>query len=248
MQDMWDMPMAIELDHIPNGHRMGAGIRITSGEAGGRQLYCLNGVGNVFLCDGRGEASNRRFRGVVAGDTVRFDNRPFLAYCYYYRPPAGSWLNYQPVIEQCLVDLAAWVEQGIEPAGSAFEYRDGKITLPAIAADRGGIQAVVTATANGAARVEVRVGEQVTLAMQAELPPGAGTIIGVSWDFDGSGTYPESSKVDGTASKVELSVTHRFNEPGTYFATVLVESHREGDVNATARRIPNLAAPRVVVS
>lgn len=350
MQDMWDMPMAIELDHIPNGHRMGAGIRITSGEAAGRQLYCLNGVGNVFLCDGGGEASNRRFRGVVAGDTVRFDNRQFLAYCYYYRhhvipftewefltldgqpiypqhplaemspfmgvhysgkfegklmwvhhthdaslwPPQGlgyksavervygvegakekfrirwtenaehvppfmaasqpgrannTWLiNYQPVIEQCLVDLAAWVEQGIEPAGSAFEYRDGKITLPATAADRGGIQAVVTATANGAARVEVRVGELVTLAMQAELPPGAGTIIGVSWDFDGSGTYPESSKVDGTASKVELSVTHRFHEPGTYFATVLVESHREGDVNATARRIPNLAAARVVVS
>ena len=50
MQDMWDMPMAIKLDHIPNGHRMGAGIRITSGEAAGRQLYCLNGVGNVFLC------------------------------------------------------------------------------------------------------------------------------------------------------------------------------------------------------
>ena len=62
------------------------------------------------------------------------------------------------------------------------------------------------------------------------------------------GIAAESSKVDGTASKVELSVTHRFNEPGTYFATVLVESHREGDVNATARRIPNLAAARVVVS
>src|SRR5690606_4061734 len=31
----------------------------------------------------------------------------------------NTWLiNYQPVIEQCLVDLAAWVEQGIEPAGT----------------------------------------------------------------------------------------------------------------------------------
>ncbi len=349
MNDMWEVPMAIELDHVPPGHRLGAGIRITSGAAAGRQLYCLNGVGNIFLCDGGGEASNARFTGVNPGDKAQFDNRPFLAYCYYYRhhvipfteweflkldgqpiypqhplaemspfmgvhysgkfegklmwvhhthdaslwPPQGlgykgavervygvdeaknkfrirwtenaehvppfmaasqpgrannTWLiNYQPVIEQCLVDLAAWVEQGIEPAGTSFDYLDGKITLPATAAERGGIQAVVTATADGSSRVEVDAGTEVTLAVHAVVPPGAGTIIAVSWDFDGSGTYPEKATVDGTATEVSQTITHRFDSPGTFFATVLVESHREGDVHATSRRIPNLAAARVVV-
>jgi len=161
----------------------------------------------------------------------------------------NTWLiDYQPVIEQCLADLADWVERGIEPAGTNYELRDGSIVLPDNAAERGGIQPVVKVTANGAVRTEVKVGHEVTLAVAAEVPSGAGSIISVQWDFDGSGTYPESSKVDGSSATAALSITHRYDRPGTYFATALVESHRHGDVNATSRRIPNVASARIVVS
>ncbi|HEX4097672.1 MAG TPA: hypothetical protein VHX64_13160, partial [Caulobacteraceae bacterium] len=85
MENMWDIPMAVELEHIPAGYRPGAGIKITSGAAAGRQLYYMSGTGNIWLCAGGGEAQNLRFSGAVAGDEVHLDNRAFLAYCYYYR-------------------------------------------------------------------------------------------------------------------------------------------------------------------
>jgi cytochrome P450 len=84
--------------------------------------------------------------------------------------------------------------------------------------------------------------------VHAEVPPGAGTIVGVEWDFDGSGTYPYSRDVDAPATQLTLSTTHRYDRPGTYFATARVHSHREGDVRATTRRIPNVGQARVVVS
>lgn len=351
MHDMWDTPMAVELADVPDGYRLGAGLQLRSGAAAGRQLYCLSGVGNVFLCDGEGEASNLRFGGVEPGDEVHVDNHAFLAYCYMHRhnanavevdyssvkvdgvpiypqyevpesspfmsthhtgrfdgkmmwihhthdaslwpsqgigmrnnvirergedgarehfclrwsenaehvPPAmaasppgrnnRTWLiDYGPLIEQGLVDLATWVEQGERPSDTAFEYKDGKITLPDGAAERGGIQPVVRVTANGAARAEVAPGTEVELTVHAEVPPGAGTVIAVRWDLDGSGDYAVADKVDGTEVAVERTITHAYPEPGTYFPTAMVESHREGDFTATARRIPNLASARVVVT
>jgi hypothetical protein len=53
--------------------------------------------------------------------------------------------------------------------------------------------------------------------------------------------------VDGTAASVTLSTTHTFDRPGEYFVTGRVHSHREGDVAAASRRIPNVAQARVVV-
>jgi hypothetical protein len=66
--------------------------------------------------------------------------------------------------------------------------------------------------------------------------------------FDGAGSYPEAEAVDGSAAAVTLSTTHRYDQPGIYFPTALVGSHREGDVDASSRRIPNLASARVVVA
>ncbi len=160
----------------------------------------------------------------------------------------NTWLiEYSPVLEQSLLDLAAWVEDGTDLTETAFEYTDGKVTLPPTAAARGGIQPVVKVTANGSARAEVAVGEPVRLDVHTEVPPGAGSIIAVRWDFDGSGTYPFSHDVDGSSSTMDLSTTHAYDRPSTYFATAMVESHREGDVGAAHRRIPNVASARVVV-
>jgi hypothetical protein len=340
----------VEIKNVGKGWRLGATLRISSGAAAGRELYCINTAGDYFFCDGMGDASNLRFTGVKTGDQVHIDNHAFLAFCYYARHHAPNWqeydflrignrpihkqyaipemspfmgtkhtgkfpgkmiwvhhthdaslwpsqgvgmqnnitrevgyeegrkhfrlrwlenaehippalaasppnranttwlVDYLPMVEQTLIDLAAWVENGIEPAETHFEYQDGEIILPPTGAARGGIQPLVTITANGKIRAEVKVGESVNLQAHVEVPPGAGFIINVQWDFDGSGSYPKKEKLDGKARELALSTKHSFNSPGTYFVTALVESHREGDVNATARRIPNVASARVVVS
>jgi hypothetical protein len=157
-------------------------------------------------------------------------------------------IDYTPVIEQGLVDLARWVEEDVAPASTSYQYVDGQVRLPATAAERGGVQPVVSVTANGGALATVSVGEPVTLSVQAETPAAGGTIVSVQWDFDGQGTYPYSDpSVDGTATSVTLTTTHTYDAPGTYFATALVSAHREGDVSAAHRRLQNLASARVIV-
>lgn len=350
MQGMMDTPMALQLAEMPAGYLPGSGIRFLDGEASDRQLYCLNGVEDVLLLDGEGEASNLRLAGVKPGDTVQFDNRAFLAYCYYARhhlreagdfdqfrlggkpiyrqyaepelspfmsvrhtgkfdgkmlwvhhthdaslwpsqgvgmknnverevgltrsrqcfrlrwlenaehvppfmaaaPPDranNTWLiDYSAHVEQSLADLTAWVEEGVEPAESSFDMVDGQIVLASSAKVRGGIQPVVHVTANGHKRIDVATGTPFTLGVHADVPPGAGTIVSVKWDFDGTGSYSVVQETDGSASEVALTLEWVYERPGTYFPTALVESHRDGDVKATSRRIPNLDAARVVVT
>ena len=143
------------------------------------------------------------------------------------------------------------MEDGIEPAGTAYTYdgREGRVTLPPTAAERGGIQPVVQVTANGGPRADVAVGETVTLEVVAETPPGAGGIVDIAWDVDGTGGFPVTvDGIDGSAPRVVSSTTHTYDAPGTYYVTALVHAHRDGDVKATSRRLPNLAQARVVVA
>jgi hypothetical protein len=159
-----------------------------------------------------------------------------------------TWLiNYMPSIEQGLVDLAAWVEKGVPPAETQYQFVDGKVSLPATAKERGGTQPVVNVTANGEIRTEVKVGEAVTVEVKAEAPPGAGTLTQAHWDFDGSGTFAKNEPVKAGQTELTLSTTHSFDKPGTYFVTARVRLNRHGDP-AARRQIENLASARVVVS
>jgi PKD domain len=344
------LPVAIVVPGLGNGYPLGSRVRVLSGSAAGRTLYCARVDGDVLYCDGHGEANLERFRGVLAGDEVHVDNRDFLAFCYFARhhlmddlqfdslrvdgnavypqhpvplqsalmgvaysgqfdgkliwihhthdaslwPPQGviyeeavgaaqgpegararfrlrwtenaehgaperlatsperattTWLiDPRPAIEQTLMDLIDWVEHGIEPVGTNYEYAEGRVTLPASAVERSGIQPVVRVSANGRVRADVTVGEPVELVVHAQVPPGAGTVVSVEWDFDGRGAFPfRHDEVDGSAAEVTLRTTHAYERPGTYFVTARVKSHRDGDVEATSRCIPNVAQARVVV-
>jgi hypothetical protein len=348
----FDVPFAVQLEGVgADGYRLGSGLRVVSGKATGRQMYANFVVGDVFYCDGPGEANVLRFTDVLPGDEIHIDNHKFLAFCYFARhhimddeqfgsfrvdgipvyaqhpvpemsplmgvsysgqfegkliwihhthdaslwPPQGviyeqavlaaqgpdgaaerfrlrwtenaehgapdrlasppnragnTWLiDPQPIVEQTLVDLIDWVEKGIAPAATTYSYHDGKVSLPPTAAARQGIQPVVSVSANGSSLAAVRVGEAVALEVDAEVPPGAGRVIAVEWDFDGRGTYPfRHDGIDGTAATIALSTTHTYDRPGNYFATARVFSHRNGDVNAVSRRIPNVAQARVIVT
>ena len=345
-----DLPIGVEMKGLNRGYKTGAGVKIMSGDAAGRQMYCLNHGGDFFFCEGHGEANLLRFTGVKIGDEVLVDNRAFLAFNYYYRhhisedslydflrvdgrpifpqhdvplasplmgvpysgqyegkliwvhhthdaslwPPQGmfykqaveqaqgperaaevfrlrwsqnaehsgpgfmpnsparsndTWLiEYHGIIEQSLVDLSDWVETGVAPAGTNFTFADGKVTMPTDAAERGGIQPVVAVAANGSVKAEVKVGEAVRLEVTAEVPPGAGTIIALEWDFDGRGSWPLKQPVSGKDRRVKQSASHAYDQPGVYFATARVTAHREGDLGATSRLVVNLASARVVVS
>src|SRR3546814_12565059 len=98
---------------------------------------------------------------------------------------AANWLiTFQGIIEQSLQDLIDWVEAGKVPAGTNFAFSDGKINLPPTAAERGGIQPVVSVTAGGSARLQATVGELVELEVRPEVPHGAGTSLADQWDLE----------------------------------------------------------------
>jgi len=158
-------------------------------------------------------------------------------------------VSYLGVLQQALRDVADWVELGIAPpASTACRYVDGQIHVPNTAADRRGAQAVVRATANGGERADVPVGEEVHFAAHVEVPVGAGGIVGLEWDFDGTGNFAVSEDgLDPALTTYTSIITHAFTEPGTYFPAVRVTNQRSVDVGTPHCRIFNLGRVRVVV-
>jgi hypothetical protein len=166
---------------------------------------------------------------------------------------AQSWvdthiISYAGILQQALRDVAAWAEKGIAPPESTnYRMDDGQVVVPPTAAARKGIQPVVTLTANGGQRADIRVGQSVTFDAVAEVPPQTGSIVLAEWDFDGSGAYPEHSQIK-PQPKVTISTTHTFTAPGTYFHVVRVASHRHGNAQTPYAHARNLARVRVVVT
>jgi hypothetical protein len=165
-------------------------------------------------------------------------------------PAARYSIDYTGLVSQGLRDVIRWSEEGISPApSSSFEYVDGQVVLPPTADDRGGIQPVVRASANGGDAAHVSAGDPVELAFTAEVPEGSGSIVAAAWDLDGTGHFATHVEgIDGTKRALVASITHSFPRSGRYFATVRVASHRDGEASTPTERIENLARVRIVVS
>ena len=170
-------------------------------------------------------------------------------------PPVDghSWvdthiISYAGILQQALRDVAAWAERGVAPPQStSYGMEDGQVVIAATAAERKSIQPVVTLTANGGQRADVRVGQAVDFQATAEAPPDAGSIVSAEWDFDAQGAYPERSTV-APDPQVTVQTTHTFATPGTYFPAVRVASHRNGDDKTPFALARNIARVRVVVT
>ena len=160
-------------------------------------------------------------------------------------------VSYLGVLQQALRDLSAWVEKGIAPpATTNYKIEDGQVIIPASAAMRRGVQAVVTLKANGGERADVGAGKPVTFTAEVEVPPHTGKVVAAEWDFDGSGKFPIAGKValtDKTGSRATLTRTYIFSKPGTYFPALRLTSQRQGDAKTPYARIQNLGRVRVVV-
>ena len=161
-------------------------------------------------------------------------------------------VSYLGVLHQGLRDLVNWVEHGVAPPESTpFEISGGQVVVPVTAAERKGVQPVPTLTVDGADHIDVGVGEAVTFVGRADMPPGAGVIVEAEFDFDGSGEFLEHHRPTpggaGPLTSVSFTTTHAFDEPGTYFPSMRVTSHREGDRHSLYARIQNIARVRVGV-
>jgi hypothetical protein len=161
---------------------------------------------------------------------------------------ASRIVTYVPVLQQALSDLSAWVENGTPPpASSGYKIVNGQVIPAPTAAQRLGIQPVVALTANGGERVQIAAGQTVTFTGTIDVPPRAGAVVAAEWDFDGAGKFPVTSPVGRGASHVAVSITHRFDQPGTYFPALRGVSQRSGDPTIPYTRIRNLGRVRVVV-
>ncbi|MEU9242650.1 hypothetical protein [Streptomyces sp. NPDC048385] len=157
-------------------------------------------------------------------------------------------VSYLGVLHQALRDLSRWVEDGESPAASTHcTVAGGQVVVPASAAERGGVQPVVRLTVEGTDRAEIRPGEHVTLCAEAEMPPGAGVLTTLQWDFAGDGSFPVSQDL-AAAQRIRVERRHSFSSPGTHFVTVRVRAQREDDASALFTRADNIDRVRVVVT
>jgi hypothetical protein len=159
-------------------------------------------------------------------------------------------VSYTGQLQQALRDLSAWVERGVPPpASTPYKVVDGQVLVPDKAGERKGTQPVVTATANGATRVDVKVGETVQFAGIIDVPPGTGSVVGAEWDFEGAGDYPVAEKFNGANSSplATVKASYAFSKAGTYFPTLRATSQREGNATTPYARVQNLDRVRVVV-
>jgi hypothetical protein len=181
----------------------------------------------------------------------------------HYPPEMLAWLNPEKdpgvwrsrhvtsggIPDEALIQVVAWVEGGTPPApNTSYGFTaDSGLVLADSAAERGGVQPVVHAAANGGSRTEVRVGEPVVFTGTAEQPPGTGTFVSARWDFHGNGDFAYEHALDGDAETVKVEATHGYDKPGTYFASFRVGARRDG-TRGQGQPIENLARVRVVVS
>lgn len=160
-------------------------------------------------------------------------------------------VSYTGDLQQALRDVSAWVEKGVPPPASTnYKVEDGQVVVPPTAAERKGIQPVVTVKVNGGVRAEVAAGKRVTFTALIEVPPNTGKVVSAKWDFEGDGTFPAVSQIKNVQAggeRVTLKMTHAFSKPGTYFPTLLVVSQRQGDPHVPYACIQNLGRVRTVV-
>lgn len=159
-------------------------------------------------------------------------------------------VTYLAGLKQALIDLAAWVEKGIEPLPSSnYKIDVGCVKISESATERGGIQPVVHLTVNSNKCVHVKAGQGVCFHAKAEVPEGAGKLISMEWNFEGESIFEEINNmelsVDG--NKESGKVMHTFDKPGIYFPVVRVKSERNGSRKNFFTQIKNIDRVKIIV-
>ncbi len=195
------------------------------------------------------------YRGKVAENGKLDDFRTY----YFERTMHGDYdcpqtnlnVSYVGAKRQLLLDLAKWVEEGIEPLPSTnYEMIDNEPVVPKNAKERGGIQPTVEFTANGSDFAKVKVGEPVKFVVKTEVPENAGKITDIAVDLidhDITVKRVEFDKVLSFDENGSAEFTETFEEKGERFVSVIIKSQRNGDKNDFFTKVKNLARVKVVV-
>jgi len=125
--------------------------------------------------------------------------------------PTRCWFN-GPDSISCARRI--WYDR--RPSQPAYRILDGQEIVAPTAAERKGVQLVVTLEANGGDRGEIRVGRQVRLVTRLRFLQ-AGSVVALKWDFDGKRAFPARSPVRQGIERATVTITHRFDKPSTYF-------------------------------
>jgi hypothetical protein len=151
------------------------------------------------------------------------------------------------IFQQSIQDLMAWAEKGIAPPPStSYVIRNGQVIPATQAADRHGLQPVMSLTANDLARAMVGVNQPVNLVSKIEMPPATGKIVQYSWTI--AGTADPMTVVDKPQPLVNVNRTITFDKPGTYVVRLTVNGQRDGLVApANQTLLQNFKEVRVVV-
>ena len=165
--------------------------------------------------------------------------------------PATTTIGIEGILNQALLDLAAWVERGVAPPPSSRYSIDAmnQVVLPAEASERHGLQPVVHLTANGNVRAEVAVNEPVSLQGNIEMPPGTGKVLQYDWYLGRSDfAYEPATPLREPQAVVSPTRTVSFPAAGEYTITLRTFAQRDGAGDPTSPTLlQNLARVRIVV-
>ena len=151
------------------------------------------------------------------------------------------------IFQQSMQDLMAWAEKGVAPPPSTqYTIRNGQVVPAVRAADRHGLQPVLSLTANGAARAVVGVNQTVKLAANLEMPPRTGKIVTYGWVIDGKDEA--ATVVAKPVPQIDVAREISFATPGTYTVRLNVSGQRNGlAAPADQTLVQNFKEVRVVV-
>lgn len=166
------------------------------------------------------------------------------------RSETDPWhtVSYVGILQQAFLDVAAWCEKGIEPApNTKYQVIDGQVEVAENAQERGGLQPVVHAYANGKKCVRIHVGEEVQFLAEIEVPAHTGTVTYAGWDYEQTKKFERVENMLEHAEKVSVHTSHVFQKKGTYLPTVKVSSSRTGKEEDIFVQCKNLDRVRVIV-
>ncbi len=214
---------------------------------------------------GYAERVGKTLGGERAGDMLRF---------YLHDNGSHATGGGEPgIFRQSLMDMIAWVEEGVAPpASTVYSVEQGQVIAAATAAERRGLQPVMHYTANGGSRAVVAVNEPVKLAARLEMPPNTGRIVRYGWSMtsaDAAVTAVEKPRETGGVEKyssaladdnalltvleqprqvVEVERKVSFAQAGTYLVRLTVDGQRDGLANPADRTLlQNFRDVQVVV-
>jgi hypothetical protein len=144
-------------------------------------------------------------------------------------------------------DLMAWAEKGVAPPPSTrYTIRNGQVIPPDNAAERHGLQPVMSLGANGTSRITVGMNQPVSLTAKLEMPPKTGQIVGYGWTIEGKADPMTILVKPQPLINVERTIA--FGAPGSYLIRLTVNGQRDGLVTpANQTLMQNFKEVRVVV-